>query len=62
MKNKYVTFPTHERKILGLNGLNHDATASLINGTEILFAGHNERYSDIKFDEELNQPLLSDLK
>ena len=62
MKTKYVTFPTHERKILGLNGLNHDATASLIHGTEIKFAGHNERYSDIKFDENLDSRLFNDLK
>ena len=62
MKTSYVTFPTHERKILGLNGLNHDATASLIHGTEIKFAGHNERYSDIKFDEQLDSTLINDLK
>ena len=32
--------------------MNHDASACLLHGKEIKFAGHNERYTDIKFDED----------
>ena len=56
----YITYPTEEKRILGLNGLNHDATATLIHGSEIRFAGHTERYSEIKFDENINKELLND--
>ena len=65
---KYKTYTTkpkpnnHRRKILGLNGLNHDASACLLHGKEIKFAGHNERYTDIKFDEDITQPMISDIK
>ena len=38
-------------KILGINALNHDAAITMIEDGEILFAGHSERYSKIKFDE-----------
>ena len=58
----YTTYPTSEKRILGLNGLNHDATATLLHGTEIKFAGHTERYSEIKFDENLNKELLRDVQ
>ena len=51
----YITYPTEEKRILGLNGLNHDATATLIHGSEIRFAGHTERYSEIKFDENISK-------
>ena len=40
---KYKTYTTkpkpnnHRRKILGLNGLNHDASACLLHGKEIKF-------------------------
>ena len=49
-------------KILGINALNHDAWVTLLDGKEILFAGHAERYSGIKNDELLNQQLISDAK
>ena len=49
-------------RILGLNGLNHDATATLIHGSEIRFAGHTERYSEIKFEENISKELLSDVQ
>ena len=61
----YTTKPkpnNHRRKILGLNGLNHDASACLLHGKDIMFAGHNERYSDIKFDEDITKPMISDIK
>ena len=47
-------------KILGINGLNHDASISLIEDGEVLFAGHSERYSGIKNDSDLNNELMSD--
>ena len=47
-------------KILGINALNHDASISLIEDGEILFAGHSERYSGIKNDSDLNSALFAD--
>jgi carbamoyltransferase len=47
-------------KILGINETAHDASVTLINDGEILFAGHAERYSKIKNDWFTNQDLLSD--
>ena len=49
-------------KILGINALNHDACVTLLDGTNILFAGHSERYSGIKNDPLLNQEIISDVK
>ena len=49
-------------KILGINALNHDACVTLLDGTNILFAGHSERYSGIKNDPLLNQEIISDTK
>ena len=49
-------------KILGINALNHDACVTLLDGTDILFAGHSERYSGIKNDPLLNQEIISDAK
>jgi len=45
---------------LGINALNHDASVALTAGSKILFAGHAERYSRIKNDNELNFNLLAD--
>ena len=43
-------------RILGINGLNHDAAITLIEDGEILFAGHSERYrSEARFLNTLNQ-------
>ena len=47
-------------KILGISSGYHDAALSLIDGSEILFAGHAERYSKHKHDKELNQGLIYD--
>mgnify|MGYP003135546959 CR=1 FL=1 len=49
-------------KILGINALNHDACITLLDGKEILFAGHSERYSGIKNDHLLTQEIISDAK
>ena len=46
--------------LLGINALNHDASVCLVNGNEIKFAGHAERYSRIKNDSDLNYKLLDD--
>ena len=59
---KFKTYETDEKKILGLSGLNHDACATLLHGREIKFAGHSERYSEIKNDEYINHALLADVK
>ena len=47
-------------KILGINALNHDAAVAMIQDGEVLFAGHSERYSDIKNDSDLNKQLIAD--
>jgi carbamoyltransferase len=47
--------------VLGIAGaLNHDASVSIIQGSDIKFAGHAERYSKIKNDPLLNTELLRD--
>lgn len=45
---------------LGINANNHDAGVALVDGNDILFAGHAERYSRIKNDSHLNNELLED--
>lgn len=47
-------------KILGINESSHDASVSLIEDGQILFAGHAERYSKTKNDWFINSDLLSD--
>jgi carbamoyltransferase len=46
--------------ILGINETSHDASVSLIENGNILFAGHAERYSKIKNDWYVNQELIND--
>ena len=46
--------------ILGINETSHDASVSLIENGNILFAGHAERYSKIKNDWYVNQGLIND--
>ena len=46
--------------LLGINALNHDASVCLVDGTDVKFAAHSERYSRCKNDKELNQKLLDD--
>jgi carbamoyltransferase len=46
--------------LLGINALNHDASVCLVNGSEIRFASHAERYSRRKNDTELHYKLLND--
>jgi len=48
-------------KILGISCGFHDAAASLIDDSgNILFAGHAERYSKQKHDNNLNYELIID--
>jgi carbamoyltransferase len=46
--------------ILGINETSHDASVSLIQDGEILFAGHAERYSKQKNDWYINDDLIKD--
>lgn len=48
-------------KILGINETSHDASLSLIENGEILFASHSERYSKIKNDWYNNKKIFDDL-
>ena len=47
-------------KVLGISSGFHDASVSMIDDGEILFAGHSERYSKIKHDATLNSLILED--
>lgn len=48
------------RNVLGIVSQGHDASVALINNSEILFAGHAERYSRKKNDGDVNRELLAD--
>ena len=45
-------------RILGISGMFHDASATMIEDGKILFAGHAERYSREKNDPFLNKQLM----
>ena len=47
--------------ILGITAQNHDASMALIDGPDILWAGHSERYSRKKNDNLLNADIIRDL-
>ena len=47
--------------ILGINDSAHDAAVSVIDGKNILFAAHAERYSKIKNDWYLNQEIIDEV-
>ena len=47
-------------RILGISSMFHDASVSVIEDGEILFAGHAERYSRIKNDPYINKKLIAD--
>ena len=46
--------------IWGISALSHDASITVIDGKDILFAGHSERYSKQKNDKLLNQLIVSE--
>lgn len=43
----------------GISAAAHDAALTVVDGNEILFASHAERYSGIKNDKHLNQDLIN---
>ena len=47
-------------RILGINGLNHDAAVCVIEDGEILFGAHSERYSGVKNDYNLNDAIMEE--
>ena len=47
-------------RILGINCLNHDAAMAVVDGKEIMWAAHAERYSKIKNDQFLNWPIVNE--
>jgi carbamoyltransferase len=47
--------------ILGINSLNHDASMALIDGDNILWAAHAERYSRIKNDQHINREMIREM-
>lgn len=46
--------------ILGISSQNHDASLALIDGSNIVWAAHSERYSRIKNDSNLNSTILNE--
>jgi carbamoyltransferase len=46
--------------IFGVNACSHDASISVIENGEILFAAHSERYSKIKNDWHLNDEIVKE--
>ena len=44
----------------GISAGFHDASISVIEDNEILFAGHAERYSGIKNDKKINLEIIAD--
>ena len=49
-------------RILGINCMNHDAAMAVVDGTDILWAAHAERYSKVKNDFYLNQQIVDEAK
>ena len=49
-------------RILGINCMNHDAAMAVVDGQDILWAAHAERYSRIKNDQFLNQAIVDEAK
>ena len=49
-------------RILGINCMNHDAAMAVVDGTDILWAAHAERYSKVKNDFYLNQAIVDEAK
>jgi len=47
-------------KILGINCMNHDASMTVVDGREILWAAHAERYSRVKNDHFLNWKIVNE--
>jgi carbamoyltransferase len=55
------SYTNNHKTVLGIAGaLNHDASVSIVKGSEIIFAAHSERYSKFKNDPLLNKEILQD--
>jgi carbamoyltransferase len=48
--------------ILGINSQNHDASLALVEGRNILWAAHAERYSRVKNDNRLNLAMIDEMR
>lgn len=46
--------------VWGISALSHDASLAVIDGTEVVFAGHAERYSRVKNDLYLHPSLIDE--
>ncbi|MGO9059315.1 MAG: carbamoyltransferase [Candidatus Binataceae bacterium] len=55
-----MTRSSTETVTFGISANEHDAALAVIQGSEILFAAHAERYSRIKNDPHLNDDLIKD--
>mgnify|MGYP001373687442 FL=1 len=49
-------------RILGINCLNHDAAMAVVDGQDIVWAAHAERYSKVKNDHFLNSEIVNEAK
>ncbi len=49
-------------RTLGINCLNHDAAMAVVEGSEILWAAHSERYSKVKNDQYLNWDIVNEAR
>ena len=47
--------------ILGITSQNHDASMALIDGSDIVWAAHAERYSRVKNDTLLNKDMVNEM-
>ena len=48
--------------ILGITAQNHDASMALIDGSDIVWAAHSERYSRVKNDNHLNREMVEEMQ
>ncbi len=47
-------------RVLGISSMFHDASVAVVEDSNIVFAGHAERYSRVKNDRFLNRKLIQD--
>jgi carbamoyltransferase len=47
--------------ILGITAQNHDASMALINGDQIVWAAHSERYSRVKNDSSIHPNMIDEM-
>jgi carbamoyltransferase len=44
----------------GISALSHDASLAVLDGADVVFAGHAERYSRLKNDSRLHGDLIAE--